>query len=196
MWNVNGAYSFHALDMGAVEVAGLDVRAPTEECEGENRRRGARVRFVQGDVNDPGVVAALGSFDVVFCSGLLYHVPNPCLTLERLRALCGDTLILGSSVIRERRLPHAAVYYPLLSERQRRRLTFRSPHSKIGLDTPYRPEWDYSNYFWGLTPSCVRAMVKTVGFEPREEYRWRRAVGLVCTTIPDERPSAALPGRR
>ena len=51
---------------------------------------------MQGDINDPDLPARLGRFDVVFCSGIIYHVPNPVLTLEQLRRLCGRVLILAS----------------------------------------------------------------------------------------------------
>jgi SAM-dependent methyltransferase len=180
MWNVDGAYAFWALDHGATEVTGVDVRDPTEACNVENRRRGSRVRFVTGDINDPSVAEALGTFDVVFCSGVLYHMPDPHLTLGRLRDLSARFLILGSSIIPELSVPQGAVFYPYIDERSRRRLAYRTPTMKVGLDTPYRPEWDYSNYYWGLTVSCIEAMVRVVGFVPRESFRWRRALCLVC----------------
>src|SRR5437899_12309912 len=48
MWNVDGAYAFHALDKGAVQVTGIDLMAPSERLQAENARRGSRVTFVQG----------------------------------------------------------------------------------------------------------------------------------------------------
>jgi len=53
MWNVDGAYAFHALDQGAVQVTGIDLMAPSERFQAENARRGSRIAFVQGDINDP-----------------------------------------------------------------------------------------------------------------------------------------------
>jgi hypothetical protein len=180
MWNVDGAYAFWALENGASEVTGLDVRDPTEACNAENLRRGSRVRFVTGDINDPTLAERLGAFDVVFCSGVLYHMPDPHQTLVRLRDICTRFLILGSAVIPELSVPQGAVFYPYIPERHRRRLAYRTPTTKVGLDTPYRPEWDYSNYYWGLTVSCIEAMVRVVGFVPRERYTWRHALCLVC----------------
>jgi SAM-dependent methyltransferase len=47
---------------------------------------GARVRFVPGDVRTLDL-AGLGTFDAVFCVGLLYHLPEPWELLRRLHAL-------------------------------------------------------------------------------------------------------------
>ena len=182
MWKVDGAYAFLAVDAGATEVAGVDLQAATPAFEAENARRGMPVRFVRGDVNERAVTAELGTFDVVFCSGVLYHVPNPLFTLGRLRTIARETLILGTSIIPELSRPQAAIYYPHLPDRARGVLTYRTPpgYDKIGLDTEYRAEWDYANYFWGLTPSCVEALVTTAGFRVVERHRWRHALCVVC----------------
>ncbi len=180
MWNVDGAYAFHAFDRGATQVTGIDLLAATEAFVAENARRGSPVTIVQGDVNDPALTERLGKVDVVFCSGVLYHVPNPVATLQQLRALCRETLILGSATIRERRTPQTAVYYPFLDARARGRMTYRTPHLKVGLDTAMRDDWLYANWFWGLTPSCVQAMLRTAGFEPFEVHHFRHAVCVVA----------------
>jgi 2-polyprenyl-3-methyl-5-hydroxy-6-metoxy-1,4-benzoquinol methylase len=180
MWNVDGAYAFHAVDKGAVQVTGIDLQAASERFHAENARRGSRVTFVQGDINDPTLPERLGRTDVVFCSGVLYHVPNPLTTLEQLRALCRRTLILGSATIPEQGIPQLAVYYPFLDARFHGKLVPRTDHARVGLDTAFRHDSYYANWFWGLTLSCLRAMLETVGFETLEVYTWRRAVCVVC----------------
>ncbi len=180
MWNVDGAYAFHALAMGATQVVGLDVTDATPGFHAANAKAGNRVRFVCDDINSAALPEQLGRFDVVFCSGVLYHVPNPVFMLERLRAICGQVLILGSAIIAELDVPQAAVYYPLLSDQWRRRLAYRTPATKIGLDTPYTPEWNYANFFWGFSVSCLEAMVRTAGFDIERRHRWRHASCLVC----------------
>jgi len=192
MWNVDGAYAFHALDKGAVQVTGVDVQEATERFHAENARRVLRVTFVQGDINDPTLPGRLGKVDVVFCSGVLYHMPNPLTTVEQLRALCRRTLILGSATIPEQDIPQLAVYYPLLDARFHRKLVRRIAGVKFGLDTAFRHDWYYANWFWGFTPSCIRAMLATVGFETLEVYTWRRAACFVCTPR-DETSSQARP---
>ena len=180
MWNVDGAYAFHAVDAGATRVVGVDLMPPSPAFDAENLRRGNPVRFVQGDVNEPATTAAVGVVDVVFCSGVLYHVPSPLLTLDRLRSICATTLILVSAVIREQDAPQAAVFLPHLDERARRALAYRSRHVRLGLDTAFVPTDGYGNWYWAFTPSCVEAMVRTAGFRISERYAYPHAICLVC----------------
>ena len=119
----------------------------------------------------------------MFCSGVLYHVPNPILTLERLHGLCGATLILGCATIPEQRHPQSAVFLPLLAAPARDALTYRTRAEKIGLASEFVPQWGYANWFWGFTPSCVEAMVRTAGFEVIERHRFRRSLCLVCQPV-------------
>lgn len=180
LWKVHGAYAFRAAERGAAEVIGVDVSAATPEFLAENGRRGGPVRFVQGDVNDPALIEQVGACDVVFCSGVLYHVPNPVWALERLRALCRGTLILATAAIPEQPVPQSAVFLPHLEWRARFALRYATGDVKVGLDTAYDTDASYANWFWGLTPSAVEAMVRVARFEVRERYRYRRALCLVC----------------
>lgn len=52
----------------------------------------------QLDVEDASAVAALGTFDVVFCYGLLYHLENPLLALRNLAAATRDLLLIETMV--------------------------------------------------------------------------------------------------
>ncbi len=58
-------------------VVGADLtRASLELAAGAARRLGAaRVRFVETDLRAPGL--RQGAFDVVYCSGVLHHTPDP-----------------------------------------------------------------------------------------------------------------------
>jgi 2-polyprenyl-3-methyl-5-hydroxy-6-metoxy-1,4-benzoquinol methylase len=107
MWTIDGALCFAAEDAGAAAVTGVDVMARSERFDAEVRRRDSQVRFVQGDLHDPATVAAIGPHDVVWCSGVLYHAPHPLLTLERLRALTGQTLLLATETVAETAGPGA-----------------------------------------------------------------------------------------
>lgn len=184
MWGVNGGYAFHALASGAARVVGLDVDPATPEFLAENEARGSRVEFVHGDVTDPQVPARLGRFDVVFCTGVLYHVPDPLLTLTHLRRLCGDVLILASPCFPEQAVPQSAVFLPGLDEASRRRLTYKGPHVKRGLDSDFLPEKGYGNWVWAFSGTCLRAMVETAGFTVHHFHRLGRLGCLVCAPGP------------
>jgi SAM-dependent methyltransferase len=183
MWNVHGAYTFAAEEAGAASAVGVDVSGPTPEFEAERQRRDSRVRFVQGDITDPETTATVGEAQVVLCAGVLYHHPSPFEILTALRRICTETLILRTSTIPE--LPglrNMAVYWPGLSERQRRRWS----RQRLGLDRQagitdaYDPGEGYGNWFWGMTPSCVGALLETAGFEVTERHAETFAHTFLC----------------
>jgi hypothetical protein len=109
--------------------------------------------------------------DVVWCSGVLYHAPHPILTLQRLRELTGQTLLLATETLPEvPGLRRAAVFAP-------------APGSHPAHTEPFDPRAGYGPWWWGLTPSAVIAMVQAAGFVVRETHRTPlhlTVVGEVC----------------
>jgi 2-polyprenyl-3-methyl-5-hydroxy-6-metoxy-1,4-benzoquinol methylase len=186
MWRVDGAYSFHALASGAAAVTGIDINPATPTFAERNAAVDDRVRFVQSDLNDPALPGRVGEFDVVFCSGVLYHVPNPMLSIEQLRRLCRGTLILTTASVMERDMPQAAVFLPYLGAAERARLDFAVPARKRGLDSAVIEHRGYANWLWLPTASCVRAMVRFAGFETLSCYEHRHVTTLVARAVPME----------
>ncbi len=159
MWSVHGAIAFAAEDAGAREVSGMDIMGETPEFRTEHARRGSKMRFVQGDLHDEVALAGLGVHDVVWCSGVLYHAPHPLLTLERLRSVTRETLILATETIPERiGRRNVCVFAP-------------EPGSHPTHTEPFDPANSYGNWFWAITPSALRAMLRATGFEIVEEHR-------------------------
>ena len=168
MWSVHGALCFAAEDAGAAMVTGVDVMAASERFEAERRRRDSKVRFVQGDLHDPATVAEVGRHDVVWCSGLLYHAPHPLLTLERLRELTGQTLLLATETV---------------AETPGRRGTCviapgRAEHPNA--EPPAGPGAGYGPWYWGISPSALRSMLALSGFTVVEEHRTPLHVTVVA----------------
>lgn len=172
MWNVNGAIAFAAEAAGASSVTGLDIMAATPEFEAEHARRSSTVRLVQGDLHDPTIAAAVGPHDVVWCSGVLYHAPNPLLMLERLRAITRETLILATETIPE--VPgfkQACVFYPGLPDADRLAHAAARPGSvTLGVSTVFDREQSYGAWWWGMSASAVLAMLRASGFEILEQH--------------------------
>ena len=159
MWTIHGALCFAAEDAGAATVTGVDVMFPTPRFTAELERRDSKVRFVQGDLHDPGTVAQVGRHDVVWCSGVLYHAPHPLLTLERLRELTGDTLLLATETVAEtpgRR--NTCVIAPGRDEH---------PNSEAAA----APGQGYGPWYWGISPSALRTMLTLSGFQVVQEHR-------------------------
>jgi hypothetical protein len=166
MWNVHGGIAFLAEEAGATRVTGIDVMAPTPQFEAEHARRASGVRFVRGDVHDPATVAEAGRHDVVWCSGVLYHVPDPVLTLRRLGELTGETLLLSTETLPEvPGLPGACVLYPALDAAGRADYAAVRSGKRLGVTTPFEPDAGYANWWWGITPSALRGMLAVAGLE-------------------------------
>ena len=150
MWQVEGAIAFAALAAGATSVTAMDLIAPTPRIEA------SPIRFVQGDLHDAAVMADVGEHDVVWCSGVLYHAPHPLLTLERLRAITREKLLLATEV-----LPLPGRFAAFAPAR------WMHPSRPAPLDPARR----YGNWFWLPTPATVRSMLHATGFTVAEERR-------------------------
>lgn len=147
MWRIDGANAFAAEAAGAAAVTAVDVMGPTPAFA--ERVRESRVRFVQGDVNDPALAERVGPHEVVWCSGVLYHVPDPLLTVRRLAALTERRLLLATEVLPAR--GRRAAWLP--TERDHPGAAAETP-SSLG---------DYAPWYWLPSPASVRSMLGVAG---------------------------------
>lgn len=175
---IDGRVSFEAEEAGAARVTIFDVgdREYAPAFLAEHERRGSAVRYVQGDLHDDAAIEQVGEHDVVWCTGVLYHTPNPVHQLMQLRRITRELLYLGTHTIAEvPGVPQACLYYPHLDEGARRALA--RPHWRadgyLGVGPPIdeRPMFGYANFWWGITPSALRAMLRTARFEVVAEPR-------------------------
>jgi hypothetical protein len=182
MWGVTGDYSFLAEESGASRVVGIDIYPAQPEFLEKRERRQSRVIFVRGDVNErstidetrkaltpEGRAAGSGRAEMVFCSGVLYHVPDPIHTLRQLGALLADDglLVLNTMTIPEQARPCTSIFLPGLSGADLEALRFG--RAGVGLSDAFDPAKGYANWVWGMSPSCVRGMLKLAGFEIIDE---------------------------
>ena len=120
---------------------------------------GSRVEDVDVDVMELSG-DDLGTFDVVLFLGVLYHLPNPLLALERVASVTGDLLILETVVDMVGFARPAAAFYP-------GRELHRDPTN-----------------WWGPNSAAVQGMLRSVGFQsvaeltatPSTAFRAARAV--------------------
>lgn len=177
MWKVHGRIAFVAEEAGATRVTGLDVMDASPQFEAEHERRLSKVRFVHGDLHDAAVAEKVWPHDVVWCSGVLYHSPNPVLTLDRLRTLTHELLILQTTTLPEPPgVSQGMVFYPGLPERHRRLYRLWGAEADAGLRDPRDSPDRYGPWWWGISPSALRSMLRVSGFEPFEE--WGDPLGL------------------
>ncbi|MEY2425473.1 MAG: tRNA (mo5U34)-methyltransferase [Actinomycetota bacterium] len=163
MYRADGAAAFLAEQSGASPVTATDMLAPTERYRESAERAASAVRFVWADITTAAAIETIGRHDVVYCCGLLYHLPDPHHALSQLRQLCAKTLIVGTKSIPEvPGYPGAAVYYPSLDRKAR--MTYQPITDPGGL--AYRSDRsDTANWFWGLSPSAFEGLVRAPGWE-------------------------------
>lgn len=77
-----------------LHVTGIEGRSENVE---EARRRVPQVNFHTLNAEDPAL-RQLGSFDLVLCLGLLYHLENPFLAIRNLHGITSTILIVESVV--------------------------------------------------------------------------------------------------
>jgi hypothetical protein len=193
MWNMHGAMAFLAEEAGATRVVLMDGMDPTEQFEAERRRRDSEVRYVQGDLHDSALVEELGSFDVVWCTGVIYHSPNPYLLIESLRALTARRLLLGTLTIPEvPGFPAACLWYPGMPQSARRAFAagYGGPSTTyLGMTTPLdrSPLAGYSNCWWGLTRSAVHGMLDAARLRVIEEFQDQAfALDVLAEPVPGQ----------
>ena len=186
MWGVNGEYSFIAEKEGAAEVKAVDVFGPTPEFETKKQERNSSVEFILGDASHPSTIERIGVMDIVFCAGVLYHHPSPFDLLVALRRMCRHTLILRTATILEiGGLPNSAVYFPMLKDKARQLWDLSScgVPQQVGISGPFEPDMGYANYFWGLSPSCLKSLLKTAGFRIDHEYPEPFVHTVICSPV-------------
>jgi tRNA (mo5U34)-methyltransferase len=74
-------------------------------------RFGSKAAYHRLDVHDISPETVGGTFDIVFCAGVLYHLRHPLLGLERLRSVTREMLILETSSL----IPAVHESAPLIS---------------------------------------------------------------------------------
>ena len=162
----DGFFSFEAERRGAARVVAADYYSwhgggwgSKAGFELARTTLGSKVEDVDIDVMDLSP-ERVGTFDVVFFLGVLYHLRHPLLALERIASVTRKLLVLETVVDMEGISRPAAAFYP------RRELNN-----------------DPTNW-WGPNVPALHAMLGDVGFDdvrtispqPSRAYRAARAI--------------------
>ncbi|MEK7609640.1 MAG: class I SAM-dependent methyltransferase [Patescibacteria group bacterium] len=183
MWGVNGLNSFIAEENGATKVTAVDVYPESKEFLEKKNNNNSKIQYVKGDINLLSTTQKIGIADVVLCAGVLYHTPDPVHLLTQLRSICGEILILSTSIVPESPgIRNTAVFYPFLDANQRK-IWNRGVGTQKAITGPYEPESGYGNWFWGFSPSCVESMLQCSGFEVIEKYIFPFNSTFVCRVV-------------
>ena len=176
---VSVAHAHGARTLTMIDVSPQDSALWTQFDE---RRQGLHVpdvECVSGDVLALAETASCPQFDVVHCSGVLYHMPEPVRFLCALRKMTRKALILTSAITATRvkskkgvlDIPEAAMLcIPALHGREREIIQSYwydiVGDSAFGL-TQDIPAWDtedFGPWWWLPTAEALRAMCESTGF--------------------------------
>ena len=161
----DGYFSFAAERLGASRVLATDSFVWSGATWGSKagfdlarETLGSKVEERQIDVMDLSP-EAVGTFDVVFFLGVLYHLRHPLLALERVASVTRELLVLETAVdMTFTRRPAAAFY----------------PTDEL--------DGDDSNW-WGPNPPAVVGMLKAVGFSHVEIVNQRSVASKASHTL-------------
>ena len=137
-----GYYSFVAKTRGAKRVVGVELDPHyVRQAQYLSNLLGLDVEFINEDVH--WIDANLGTFDIVICTGLMYHIPDPTNVLSKLSAVCTDTILIESALLLDPALTPMARF-------------IEGTH--MG---------DPTNW-WIYGPQCLEGMVRAAGFQSAE----------------------------
>jgi hypothetical protein len=177
-----------AAKAGASSLGMLDVSVPESEWWPKFRERMETlgVRGCKEQIVD--IAEYRGErYDVVHCSGVLYHHPNPMMLLAGLRRATKQHMVLTSAVTQlkiENELgsytvpASGATFVPALNPKERAILAKYWQQIGAGVHgitevVSYRIEEDNSfdagPWWWLPTPQCMNAMAEAAGFKLVEE---------------------------
>ncbi len=185
---LEGQYAIEFAQHGA-EVVGIEIRAANlVKARYAQQELGLdNLRFVQDDVRNLSR-ARYGSFDVVICSGILYHLDVPDLFefTHRLREVCTRLLVLDTQLSLSAR---DSVAY---RGRSYSGLWYREHDDGADAETKYRDYWasiDNTRSFW-LSHASLCNLLADVGFSSF----MRVENPVVPRTGPDRATYVALAG--
>jgi hypothetical protein len=178
---------------GANDLAMIDVSPPESDLWRlfEERRQTLRlpdVRCISSDLVTLAEGPSCPRFDVVHCSGILYHIPDPLRFLRGLRAVTREFLVLTSVVTAGRianeqgslTIPQsAALFVPALQGKERAivQAYWRKVvgDGAIGL-TQEAKVWhldDFAPWWWLPTVEALKALCMAAGFDFQDGgYTW------------------------
>jgi hypothetical protein len=162
-------------------------------------------RCVSAELNAPDLPARLGCFDVLHCSGVLYHCPDPYASLRQLWRLTGRHLLLGSMTVPNRianaagvldfsegrmlALPAARGSALAVIRRHFDDHAMEAVNINVAQGTPwYLPNGaaNHAPWWWLFTAETLAAMAEAVGFRVRAMWEaWPGRAHYIHCEVPD-----------
>ena len=201
LWQITRERVSIASDSGAISVTLLDVTPKEDPQWKQFRDHMDRLGIPSYNTISMDVHQCFDEYDVVHCSGVLYHTRNPLAFVQALRRITKEHLILTSAVTPtlmsntagKMELPHAAwLFLPGLRgyERNVMRAHWEPwvQNTAIGL-TRDVDDWeaeDWAPWYWLPTPSALVTMCEFAGFRVvNEKYIWNNNALTLLLRAPE-----------
>ena len=160
--HAEGFFSFEAERRGAAEVVGIEPYPPmVRNFEICRAALGSRARSYMTSVYDLNP-SQFGTFDLVMFFGVLYHLHNPVLALQKIESVCTGTILMQTATCDNSSDTPMAEFHPF----------------GIKSGPPGNPSHDPS-CFWFPNLACCAAMLEHVGFKKVERISPNAPVGGV-----------------
>lgn len=161
----DGFFSFEAERRGAAEVVAIDYLAAEETgFPIASKLVGSKVEMRQANVY--GLTPEeFGTFDLVLFLGVLYHLRDPMLALDRIADICTGSLIVETQAIDDAVLVGPDEFKPLAAI---------SPELESIPIMQFYPGGslnDDPSNAWAPNQACLRAMLEESGFAVDRELR-------------------------
>jgi hypothetical protein len=193
-----------ALANAASRAAMVDIRPASyhewdvfRDVLAKKLHEGAVEEFPSVDINDLRLAERVGTYDVVNCTGILYHLPSPLHAFDNLAKIVERHLVINTVTMPEtieneagvlRLEGSAALFLPGISEQDRSVLSLHyerkfgwsiddyvpAPCDQATALMPWREDGEFScwPYWWLLTDQAFRAVVELMGFSILDEWKW------------------------
>jgi hypothetical protein len=198
-----------ALEGGAKEATMIDI-APLDHKLWTDFRTHAAARGLKtwgeksADAVLPDLAARVGRFEMLHCSGIIYHLPDPYVLVRNCRAVASRFFILTSMYVPETiendvgkidLTEGGALFVPALTGRKKEIIAAHFAALKIEVDAinrPMRGPWvrpdgrpSYDPWWWLMTPGVLRAMLTVTGFKVIDEGEsWAgRSYSFLCEAV-------------
>lgn len=200
--SVNERITF-AVKCGAKSATMIDFLPPDHSLWNEFRRicvqKGVSSykEITSIDINDSQLCQKVGSYYLLHCTGVLYHMPSPLLAFENLATIVERYLIINTITVPKRIENQygvvnfsdgVAVFLPGISEYERSVLRehYRTKfgwsiddlaprvedHEKAVMPWREKEKLSFWPCWWFFTDASFRSLVRLMGFQILSEYKW------------------------
>jgi 2-polyprenyl-3-methyl-5-hydroxy-6-metoxy-1,4-benzoquinol methylase len=198
-----------ALGAGAKKATMIDI-APLDKKLWDDfrvhcREKGvSNYQCIQADATDGSLKDLVGAFDMVHCSGVIYHVPDFIGLIRNLRSIANRHLIITSMIFPERienkfgvldMSGGNAMFVPLLTESQRQiagkyasdmklNVAHLNGHAVTNWYTP-AGHWAFGPWSWLITPQFLSGIASVCELHVVAGcYGWgKRTYSILCDVV-------------